>query len=101
MSCFLVRRRRKAFVFAKSCLFFFFHKSLFGSVSLWVCVVVVVGCVTSALVAVWLVFLCGFAFRGSFGCDFAVDVSLVTMAACCGSGVLVVDVCCFTSLFTS
>ncbi len=46
-------------------------------------------------------FLCGFAVWGSFGCDFAVEVSLVNMAACWRSVVSAVDACWITSLFTS
>ncbi len=46
-------------------------------------------------------FLFGFAVAIAFGSDFAVDDSLVNMAACCGSVVSVVDACCVTSLFTS
>ena len=56
--------------------------------------------VTTALFVFWFVFLCGFVVWFGFGGDFAVDDSLVYMVVCCGSVVLVVDVCCFTSLFT-
>ncbi len=45
-------------------------------------------------------FLCGFVFWGSFGCDFARDDSLVNMAACWTSVVSAVDACWITSLFT-
>ncbi len=63
---------------------------------------VVVGfVVTTAGLVGWFVFLRGFAFWGSFGCDFAVDHSLVSMGVCCGSVVSVVDACWVTSLFTS
>ncbi len=48
-----------------------------------------------------VVFWCGFAVWASFGSDFGADDSLVTMAECCGSVVLVVDACCVTGLFTS
>ncbi len=95
------RRRRKAFVFTKSCLFFFFHRLLFGSVSVLFCVVVVVFVFTTRWFVVWFVFLCGFVFWFGFCSDFAVDDSLVNMDVCCGSVVSVVDACCDTSLFTS
>ncbi len=55
--------------------------------------VVVDSVVTTALLAVWFVFCCGFAVQASFGCEAAVDVSLVNMSECCGSVVLVVDAC--------
>jgi hypothetical protein len=49
--------------------------------------------VTAAGFVGWVVFLWGFAGLFGFGSDCAVDDSLVNMAECCGSGVLVVDAC--------
>ncbi len=49
--------------------------------------------VTTAWFVFGVVFWCGFAVWASFGCDFAADDSLVNIAECCGSVVLVVDAC--------
>jgi len=57
--------------------------------------------VTSSWFVFWVLFLFGFAGWVAFGGDVAAGGSLVCMAACCGSVVLVVSECCFTSLFTS
>ncbi len=65
------------------------------------CVVVAGFVFTTALLAFGVVFLFGFAFWASFGCDFAADDSLVNMAECCGSVVSAVDACCVTVWFTS
>ena len=63
------------------------------------CVVVAGFRVTSGWFVFGVVFLFGFVVWACFGCDFAVDVSLVNMAECWTSVVLVVDACCVTSVF--